>query len=131
MHRENTYPLISVVVPAYNAETRIAGTLEAILAQDYPNLEVIVVNDASKDKTEQAARRVLESCGRPFSVIRKKKNRGVSAAAGTTRTPVSGPPVFERERTLCKDKESGRLFPFEAGIDCDFWLYVFDFVTQF
>ena len=46
MHKENTYPLISVVVPAYNAETRIAGTLEAILAQDYPNLEVIVVNDA-------------------------------------------------------------------------------------
>lgn len=83
MHKENTYPLISVVVPAYNAETRIAGTLEAIIAQDYPNLEVIVVNDASKDKTEQAARRVLESCGRPFSVISHKKNRGVSAARNT------------------------------------------------
>lgn len=83
MYKDITYPLISVVVPAYNAEKRIAGTLEAILAQDYPNLEVIVVNDASKDKTEQAARRVLESCGRPFSVISHKKNRGVSAARNT------------------------------------------------
>ena len=83
MHKEKPYPLISVVLPAYNAEKRIAGTLEAILAQDYPNLEVIVVNDASKDKTEQAARRVLEGCGRPFSIITHTKNRGVSAARNT------------------------------------------------
>lgn len=82
MHKENTYPLISVVVPAYNAETRIAGTLEAIIAQDYPNLEVIVVNDASKDKTEQAARRVLESCGRPFSVISHKKTAAYQPLPG-------------------------------------------------
>ena len=83
MQKEKPYPLISVVVPAYNAEKRIAGTLEAILAQDYPNLEVIVVNDASQDKTEQAARRVLEGCGRPFSIIAHTKNRGVSAARNT------------------------------------------------
>lgn len=83
MYKEKPYPLISVVLPAYNAEKRIAGTLEAILAQDYPNLEIIVVNDASKDGTEQAARCVLEGCGRPFSIITHKKNRGVSAARNT------------------------------------------------
>lgn len=90
MHKEKPYPLISVVLPAYNAEKRIAGTLEAILAQDYPNLEIIVVNDASQDKTEQAARRVLEGCGRPFSIIAHTKNRGVSAARNTGMDAMQG-----------------------------------------
>ena len=83
MHKEKSYPLISVVMPAYNAETTIASSLESIIAQDYPNLEIIVVNDASQDKTKQAARRVLEGCGRPFSIITHTKNRGVSAARNT------------------------------------------------
>ena len=83
MHKENTCPLVSVVVPAYNAENRITCSLASIIAQDYPNIEIIVVNDASQDKTEQAARRVLESCGRPFSIITHKRNRGVSAARNT------------------------------------------------
>ena len=83
MHKEKTYPLISVVVPAYNRSSRIAYSLESIIVQDYPNLEIIVVNDASKDGTEQAARRVLESCGRPFSIITHKGNRGVSGARNT------------------------------------------------
>ena len=83
MHKEKTYPLISVVVPAYNAEKLVSCSLESVIAQDYPNLEIIVVNDASKDGTEQAARRLLEGCGRPFSIIAHKKNRGVSAARNT------------------------------------------------
>lgn len=78
-----TYPLVSVVIPAYNAETHIAASLESIIAQDYPNLEIIVVNDASTDATEEAARRVLADCGRPFSLISYKKNCGVAAARNT------------------------------------------------
>ena len=81
--QDNTYPLVSVVVPAYNAETRIAYALESIIAQDYPNLEIIVVNDASTDATEDIARRVLEGCGHPFTIVTHKKNRGVSAARNT------------------------------------------------
>ena len=79
----NTYPLVSVVVPTYNNETRIACSLESIIAQDYPNIEVIVVNDASTDATEDIARRVLEGCGRPFTIITHKQNRGVSASRNT------------------------------------------------
>lgn len=78
-----TYPLVSVVIPAYNAETHIAASLESIIAQDYPNLEVIVVNDASTDDTEAAVQHILAGCGRPFSVISHKKNRGVAAARNT------------------------------------------------
>ena len=81
--RDNTCPLISVIVPAYNAETRINYSLDSVLVQDYPNLEIIVVNDASTDATEQAARKILEGCGRPFTVITHTENRGVSAARNT------------------------------------------------
>ena len=80
---DNTCPLVSAVVPAYNSETWIARMLGTIIAQDYPNIEIIVVNDASTDATEETARRTLEGCGRPFSVITHKENRGVSASRNT------------------------------------------------
>jgi chlorobactene glucosyltransferase len=44
-------PLISVCVPARNEETNIRACVEAILAQDYPSLEVIVLDDRSTDQT--------------------------------------------------------------------------------
>jgi glycosyltransferase involved in cell wall biosynthesis len=42
---------VSVVIPAHNEEKFIGETLKAVLSQDYPNFEVIVVNNASTDKT--------------------------------------------------------------------------------
>jgi glycosyltransferase involved in cell wall biosynthesis len=44
-------PLVSVVIPAYNYARYLGATLQAILAQSYRNLEVIVVNDGSTDNT--------------------------------------------------------------------------------
>ena len=80
---DNAYPLVSAVVPAFNSGTWIGGALESVLAQDYPNLEIIVVNDASTDATEDVARSKLEGRGRPFSLITHKENRGVSAVRNT------------------------------------------------
>ncbi|HIZ34079.1 MAG TPA: glycosyltransferase family 2 protein [Candidatus Bacteroides merdigallinarum] len=44
-------PLVSVIIPAYNAENTIIDCLESVRQQTYKNLEVIVVNDGSKDDT--------------------------------------------------------------------------------
>ncbi len=44
-------PLVSVLVPARNEETKIARCLQSILDQDYPNFEVIVIDDRSTDRT--------------------------------------------------------------------------------
>ena len=85
-----TYPLISVVVPVYNTEKRIAYSLESIIAQDYPNLEIIVVNDASTDATESNARRILEGCGHPFTLITHKENRGETASRNTGMDAMKG-----------------------------------------
>lgn len=48
---QNEWPLVSVVVPVYNAEEYIEECLRSILEQDYPALEVIVVDDGSVDGT--------------------------------------------------------------------------------
>lgn len=83
-------PLVSVIIPAYNAETRIAETLASVIAQDYPNIEIVVVNDCSTDRTAEIARDVLEKSGRPFKLIEHATNRGVSAARNTCISASSG-----------------------------------------
>ena len=51
----DTWPKISVIVPAYNEENVIRTTIESLLSTDYPEKEIIVVDDGSKDKTLEIA----------------------------------------------------------------------------
>src|SRR5580693_6033635 len=50
-------PLVSILIPAYNAQAWIQSTLDSALNQDYPNIEVILVNDGSTDQTLAIAKR--------------------------------------------------------------------------
>ena len=45
------YPLVSIIVPAYNEEVNIVGSLRNLLKCDYPNFNIVFVDDGSKDKT--------------------------------------------------------------------------------
>jgi glycosyltransferase involved in cell wall biosynthesis len=47
---------VSVVIPAHNEQEWIATTIQALLAQDYPNKEIIVVDNASTDRTSEIAK---------------------------------------------------------------------------
>ena len=49
-------PLVSILIPAYNAEEWIGHTLQSALAQTWPRKEIIVLDDGSKDRTRQVAR---------------------------------------------------------------------------
>jgi glycosyltransferase involved in cell wall biosynthesis len=69
-------PLVSILIPAYNAERWIAETLCSALSQTWPAKEVIVVDDGSKDNTLAIARR-FESQG--VRVV-SQRNRGAAAA---------------------------------------------------
>ena len=44
-------PLVSIIVPCYNAETFLGATLEAVIAQTFTDWECVVVDDASRDRT--------------------------------------------------------------------------------
>ncbi|HEV7332441.1 MAG TPA: glycosyltransferase family 2 protein [Flavisolibacter sp.] len=50
---QNNTPKVSVIIPAYNEEAYIVKTLEALQRQDYTNFEVIVINNASSDRTAE------------------------------------------------------------------------------
>jgi glycosyltransferase involved in cell wall biosynthesis len=66
-------PLVSVVIPCFNAERYLGETLESVLAQTYSAIEIIVVDDGSSDDTQKVAQ--------SYSVrLIRQKNRGVSAA---------------------------------------------------
>src|SRR6516164_8732886 len=49
--RTASYPLVSIIVPARNEERNIRRCVESLLEQNYPNYEVIVVDDGSTDET--------------------------------------------------------------------------------
>lgn len=70
--------LICVVIPAYNIENYIAKTLDSVLAQTYQNLQIIVVNDGSKDGTGK----ILDEYAQKDSRIKviHKENGGVTSA---------------------------------------------------
>ncbi len=57
MERKYQEGLVSVITPVYNAEKYIAGTITSVLKQDYKNVEIVLVDDCSKDAS---ARIILE-----------------------------------------------------------------------
>lgn len=74
-----TNNLISIVVPAYNASDRIDRTLNSLLNQTYKNLEILIVNDASKDNTLELVMNFLAQDER-IKIINLEKNIGVHEA---------------------------------------------------
>lgn len=74
----NDYPLVSIIIPTYNSSDYITETLTKLEKQTYPNFEIVIVNDGSKDNTSN----VLREYGLTHSrlIILNKENGGVSSA---------------------------------------------------
>jgi glycosyltransferase involved in cell wall biosynthesis len=69
-------PLVSILIPAYNAESCITDTLQSAVAQTWPRKEIIVVDDGSRDRTAELARRFAS---KGVTVV-STENQGLSAA---------------------------------------------------
>ena len=52
----NDYPLVSIIIPTYNSSDYITETLTKLEKQTYPNFEIVIVNDGSKDNTSSVLR---------------------------------------------------------------------------
>lgn len=81
MENKNNLPLVSVCIPAYNHEKYIAETIESVINQDYMNLELIIINDGSKDKTDEVIKKYEQKCQKRFVRFeyRNRENKGLSA----------------------------------------------------
>jgi GT2 family glycosyltransferase/sugar lactone lactonase YvrE len=81
-HRRS-WPTVSVVVCAYNAADTIDDCLESLGRLTYPNFEVIVINDGSRDATGEIARRYpVRVIDVPNGGLSAARNLGLSAASG-------------------------------------------------
>ncbi len=72
-----TSPAVSVVIPTWNRAASVRRAIDSVLAQDFTDLEVIVVDDASTDDTAQAVRGIADGRVR---LLEQPVNQGVSAA---------------------------------------------------
>jgi glycosyltransferase involved in cell wall biosynthesis len=70
---------VSVIIPVYNVEQYVAQTLESVLAQTYTNLEIIIVDDETPDRSIDICRRYAD----PRIQIIQQKNRGLAGARNT------------------------------------------------
>lgn len=80
--------LVSVIMPAYNAQEFIAEAIQSVLAQTYTHWELIIINDGSTDQTQIIAQQFAEQDQRIRLIT--QKNQGVSTARNTGLSQAQG-----------------------------------------
>ena len=79
----DNHPLVSIIVPCYNHGIYLPESIESIINQTYSSWEIIIVNDGSKDNTEEIANQLIETyLDKPIKLI-NQKNQGVAIARET------------------------------------------------
>lgn len=82
-------PIVSILIPAYNEGRVIRATVESALQSDYPNLEIIIIDDGSTDDTYDISSLLATEDDR-ITVIGQKPNQGKAAALNAGRKRASG-----------------------------------------
>src|SRR6476659_3329672 len=100
-------PIVSILIPAYNAEKWIAETLRSALEQDYPAKEVIIVNDGSKDGTTE----IVKSMRSPEVKLVDQPSQGGPAARNTALQHARGDYIqwLDHDDLLAPDKISAHV----------------------
>lgn len=93
------WPLISIVVPAYNEEHAIRRTIEALLGLDYPvdRRQILIVSDASSDGTDDVVR---EYAHRGVELLRLPERSGKTAAENAALPHLRGSIVVNTDATI-------------------------------
>lgn len=87
---DSTSPKVTIVIAAYNAEKFIRSTLESAVAQSLENIELIVVDDGSTDRTQE----ILAAFPDRRLIVLRQENSGVSAARNAGLAAARAPYIF-------------------------------------
>jgi glycosyltransferase involved in cell wall biosynthesis len=106
-------PLVSILIPAYNAQRWLADTIESALGQTWPQKEIIVVDDGSRDQTLSVARQFASK--NVFVVT--QENQGGSAARNKAFALCQGEFIqwLDADDLLAPDKIAKQM---EAWVKC-------------
>lgn len=122
-------PLVSVVIPAHNAEKQIAECLDAVLSQSYPNFEVVVVDDGSTDSTWVVIQKYVQADSR-IVALRNPTNLSEPAARNRALEASNGIYVMLQDADdVCAANRMGCLTAYLMDSDADFvssGYYLFD-----
>ncbi|MDX2098610.1 MAG: glycosyltransferase [Leptolyngbyaceae cyanobacterium bins.59] len=101
-------PLISVIIPAYNAEKTITETVQSVLSQTFTDFEVIVINDGSQDDTLEVLSTIQDDRLRVISQVnggaQKARNRGIQAATGAYIALLDADDLWTRDKLATQIK---------------------------
>ena len=107
-------PLVSILIPAYNAEEWIAETIQSAIGQTWQRKEIVVVDDGSKDRTAEVARRFASK----QILVVSMENQGAAAARNHALCLCQGDYIqwLDADDLLAPDKVETQL----AGLrECD------------
>ncbi|MGG7578596.1 glycosyltransferase [Rhizobium sp. YTUHZ045] len=108
-------PLVTVIIPAYNAEATLVQTLRSVSAQTYEHLEILVVDDGSRDKTFELATEYRLSDPR-VRVLRQQnggvalaRNYGIEEARGSYIAPIDADDLWHPLKIEMQVRALGKL----------------------
>jgi hypothetical protein len=102
--RADAPPLVSVIVPAWNAEATLGETLASVAGQTYDNIEIVIVDDGSTDRTPDVARAFCASDPRARVVSQENagvaaaRNRGIAESTGAWIAPIDADDLWHPTR---------------------------------
>jgi len=107
-------PLVSILIPAYNAERWLVDTIESAIAQTWPQKEIIVVNDGSTDRTLAIARQFERNAVRVVT----QPNQGAAAARNKAFSMSRGDYIqwLDADDILAPDKIARQMALVEEGL---------------
>jgi glycosyltransferase involved in cell wall biosynthesis len=86
----NDKPLVSVAIITYNQKDYLRECIESVLAQDYPNIEIIVADDGSTDDTQDMLKEYDQKYPGKFVLRLSEKNQGITANSNLAHFACSG-----------------------------------------
>jgi len=110
------WPPLTVLIPAYNEERVIRGTVRSAVASDYPQLRVIVIDDGSSDETAAAVQELADSDPR-VELIQQPRNAGKAEAlnAGLAAVQTDLVASLDADTVLVPDSLRRLVVPLCAG----------------